>query len=226
MLRTVSIALLFAATAGAASAQGFGSDRVAVGVHAGTTGFGVEGQFRATDRINLRAAGDFFKYDEEFSTDDVNYAGEIDFQTASAFVDLHPFNNPVFVSAGAYVGERTVGFSATSNRDAEIGTVVFTAAQIGTLTGQADFGDFAPFVGVGFNNTFRTRGPIGFKAVVGAAFGEDPTVTLRRTGGVTLLPAVQTLFDTELRKEERELAEDAKDLKTFPVVQVGLSYRF
>lgn len=226
MLRTVSLALLFAASAGAVSAQSFGSERFAVGVNAGTTGFGVEGQFRATDMINIRVGGDFFNYEEDFSTDDVDYTGDIDFKTASAFVDLHPFNNALFVSGGAYAGERTVGFDATSSTSAEIGNVVFTAAQIGTLEGQADFGDFAPFVGIGFNNTFRTSGPIGFKAVIGAAFGEEPTVTLRRSGGIPLPTAIQTQFDAELRNEERELEEDASDLKTFPVVQVGLSYRF
>jgi hypothetical protein len=225
MLRTLSIALLAAASASAASAQ-TGSDRFALGVQAGTTGFGVEGQFRATDRINLRAGGDFFSYEEEFATDDVDYSGDIDFKTASAFIDLHPFDNGLFVSAGGYTGDRTVAFSATSNTSAEIGDVVFTPEQIGTLTGEADFGSFAPFLGVGFNNTFRTNGPIGFKAVIGAAFGQEPEVTLRRSGGVTLPTQIQTQFDAELRKEERELEEDASSLKTFPVVQVGLTYRF
>lgn len=227
MLRTVSIALLtLAATAGAASAQGMGPERFAIGVNGGTTGLGVEGQFHATPYVNLRVAGDMFNYDTDFSTDDVDYQSEIDFQTISGFVDVHPFNNAFFVSAGVYGGDRSVEVRATSNRNAEIGNVVFTPAQIGTLTGTVDFGNTAPFLGIGFNNTFRTNGRIGFKAVAGAAFGEDPTVQLRRTAGDPLPIAIATQFDQELRNEERELQEDAKDLKTFPVVQLGLSYRF
>ena len=224
MLRTLSLALLAAAAAGAASAQTPG--RFAVGVQGGTTGFGVEGQFQATEYINIRAAADVFSYEEDFSSSDVDYAGEIEFKTASAFVDLHPFANAFFVSAGAYAGDRSVDVTATSNRNAEIGNVVFTPAQIGTLTCTTEFGDFAPFLGLGFNNTFRTGGRIGFKAVVGAAFGEDPTVNLRRTGGEPLPAAIAAQFDQELRNEERELEEDAQDFKTLPVVQVGLTYRF
>ena len=225
MIRTFSAALAAAAAlAGSAAAQD--SSRVAVGVQAGTTGFGVEGQLQVAPRLNLRAAVDVFSYDETFSTDEVDYSGELEFTTVSAFADYHPFDNPFFVSAGAFTGDRSVNFEATSNTSAEIGNVVFTPEQIGTLTGEADFGGFAPFVGVGFNNTFRTAGRIGFKAVVGAAFGQDPEVTLRRSGGAPLPAQIQQQFDTELRNEERELQEDAEDFKTLPVVQLGLTYRF
>ena len=224
MLRTLTIALLVTAAATAASAQT--SERFAVGVVGGTTGVGVEGQFQATPRVNLRVAGDFFSFEEEFSTDDIDYDSDIEFNTISGFVDLHPFDNAFFVSGGVYAGERSVKVNATSQSNAEIGNVVFTPAQIGTLTGEVDFGGSAPFLGLGFNNTFRTGGRIGFKAVVGAAFGGDPEVRLARTGGAPLPTQIQAQFDQELRNEERELQEDAKDLKTFPVVQVGLTYRF
>jgi hypothetical protein len=225
MLRTSFLAA-FAATALAGTAAAQSTDRLAVGVNAGTTGFGVEGQFQASRNINLRAAADFFSFDEDFSTDDVDYSGEIEFNTISAFVDLHPFDNAFFVSGGVFGGDRSVGFQATSSASAEIGNVVFTPEQIGTLTGEADFGDAAPFLGLGFNNTFRTAGPVGFKAVVGAAFGESPQVQLRRTGGITLPVEIQRQLDTELRNEERELQEEAEDFETFPVIQLGLTYRF
>lgn len=226
MLRTLSLALLAAAAAGAASAQTAGGERFAIGVVGGTTGLGVEGQFHANEYINLRIAGDAFSYETDFGTDDVDYASEIDFKTFGGFVDIHPFANALFVSAGVYSGDRSVSVSATSNQNAEIGDVIFTPAQIGTLTGTVDFGGGAPFLGVGFNNTFRSGGRIGFKALAGAAFGEDPTVELRRSGGAPLAGPIATQFDQELRKEERELAEDAKDLKTFPILQLGLTYRF
>lgn len=224
MLRTLSLALLLTAAAGAASAQT--TDRFALGVTAGTTGVGVEGQFHATPRVNLRLAADLFSYDTDFSTDEVDYDAEIDFNQVGGFVDLHPFDNSFFVSAGIYGGDRSVEVNATSGRSAEIGNRVFTSQQIGTLTGTVDFGGSAPFLGLGYNNTFRTAGPIGFKAVLGVAFGDDPTVDLRRTGGEPLPSAIQAQFDQELRNEEAELQQDAEDLKTLPVVQVGLTYRF
>lgn len=227
MLRTLVFALAATAVAvaGSASAQD-SSGRFAVGVQAGTTGLGAEAQFQATDYLNVRAGGDVFRYEEEFETDDIRYDGEADFTTLSAFVDLHPFRNSFFVSGGGFFGERTVQVAGTPARDVVIAGQIFPPPRFGRLVGEADFGSSAPFLGVGFNNTFRTGGRIGFKALVGAAFGESPSVDLRREGGDALPPAVQAEFDADREREERELEQDVEDFKTLPVVQVGLTYRF
>lgn len=218
------VAVVAAVSAAPAVAQ---DSRFAVGPQIGTTGIGAEVQFLASDRLVLRAGGDFLKVDEEFESDGIDYDGELDFSTGSVFVDLHPFANPFFVSAGAYFGGREVDLVAQSaGGSVEIGDQIFTAEQAGRIQGDLSFGDTAPFVGLGWNNTFRTEGRWGFKAVVGAAFGEDPEASLRRTGGVAIPAEVQTLLDAELRQEERELEEDADDFKVFPVLQVGLTYRF
>lgn len=225
MLRTVSLALLLAATAGSAAAQ---SDRgrFAIGAQVGTTGVGAEGQFRANDHLTVRAGGDFFSYENDFETDDVSYTGEADFATVSAFVDLHPFRNAFFVSAGGFFGDRTVEVAGAPSQNVIIAGQVFPPARFGRLIGEADFGGTAPFLGIGFNNTFRTGGRIGFKAVLGAAFGGDPTVELRREGGEVLPAEVQTQFDADREAEERELESEIEVFKTLPVLQLGLTYRF
>ncbi len=225
MVRTLAFALFAAAAAGSASAQ-TSSGRFAVGVQAGTTGLGAEAQFQTTDFLTLRAAGDVFSYEDEFETDDVRYDGEADFSTLSAFVDLHPFRNALFVSGGGFFGERTVQVTGTPARDVVIAGQVFPPPRFGRLVGEADFGGTAPFLGVGFNNTFTTAGRIGFKVLVGAAFGEEPTVDLRREGGDVLPADVQASFDAEREQQERELEAEIEDFKTLPVVQVGLTYRF
>lgn len=209
--------------AGSAVAQ---ESALAVGGQLGTPGAGATVQYSVSPKVVLRGTVDVLSYDEDFSSDDVGYSGELDWTQGGVFVDLHPWSSPLFVSGGAYFGGRDVDFSATSGRAAEIGNVVFTPEQIGTLEGEADFGDAAPFVGLGWNNTFHTDNRFGFRATLGAAFGSDPEVTLRRTGGVVLPAAVAAQLNSELRNEERELEDDAADLKIFPVVQLGLTYRF
>jgi len=224
MLRTLSVAVaLTAVSAAAATAQT--SPEFAVGAQVGTTGVGVEGQVRLSDLVNVRVAGDLFSYEEEFETDDVDYDGELQFNTVSAFVDLHPFNNGLFVSGGGFLGDRTVEVTGTPNRDVVVDGQVIPRAAFGRLVGEAEFGS-APFVGVGYNNTFRTAGPIGFKLLVGAAFGEAPTVDLRREGGEPLPADIQAEFDAETQREEAELQQELEDFKTLPVVQLGLTYRF
>jgi len=225
MTRLFACALLASLVAAPALAQ-TNPGRFAVGAQVGTTGVGVEGQFQVSDRVTVRAGADLFRYDEEFDTGDIGYDGEIDFTTAGAFVDLHPFGNALFVSAGGYAGERSVKVTGTPRRDVVIAGQIFPPARFGRLVGEADFGGFAPFVGLGYNNTFRTDGRIGFKILAGAAFGEEPTVDLRREGGDALTPAVQAQFDADTAVEERRLEQELGNFKTLPVVQLGLSYRF
>lgn len=217
-------ALALAAAALPAAAQDAG--RWAAGVQAGTTGLGVEGEFAASNQLVLRASADFFSYDVDVSSDDVDYEGELELNQGGLFVDWHPGGSSFFVSGGAYFGDRSADVRATASAPVEIGDVVFTPAEVGELQGEADLGDVAPFVGVGWNNTFTTAGRVGFKVLAGAAFGEDPDVSLRRVGGAPLPPATQAELDAQLRNEEEEIESDLEDYNILPILQVGLFYRF
>ena len=224
MHRIIALALLAAAAATPALAQTGG--RFAIGAQAGTTGVGAEAQFQATPMLTLRAGGDIFSYEDEYEGGRFTYEGRAEFTTASVMADLHPFDNAFFVSGGAYVGKREVEVAAIPRGNEVVGGAVLTPQQFGALVGAADFGGAAPFLGLGWNNTFRTSGRIGFKAVVGAAIAGEPEVTLRREGGQTLPGPVQTAFDVEREREERELEEDLKDFRILPVAQVGVTFRF
>ena len=224
-MKVLLLGAAFAALATSSAAAQTGQ-RVAVGAQVGTTGLGAEVQYQATPTVTLRGAADIFSYEDDFETDDFNYQGRAEFTTGSVFADLHPMNSPLFVSGGVFFGKRMVEVSATTSANQTIGGQVFTPAQFGTLNGQADFGGAAPFLGLGWNNTFRTRGPIGFKIMAGAAFGGDPEVTLSRDGGIPFPAPVQAAFDAERAQEEEDLEQELEDFKVMPVVQVGLTYRF
>lgn len=219
----VAAAVLLGAT-GAQAQDG----RFAIGPQIGTTGVGVEAQFKVSDRVTLRGGFDSLQFDEEVDGDDILYDGELDFSTGGVFADLHPSGGAFFLSAGVYFGDRQVSVSGTPapGTTVEIGDDTFTAAQVGTLNGEMDFGSTAPFVGLGWNNTFTASRRWGFKFLVGAAFGSDPDASLTRVGGSTLSPADQARFDAELRAEEIEIEEEADGFKVFPVVQLGVAYRF
>ena len=213
---------LAAACASAAAAQ----DRFAVGAQVGTTGVGLEGKFKLTDRFGVRGTLDTLQWEHELDTDDVSYDGDLDFNTAGLFVDFHPTGGPFFISAGSYFGERKVSVDGRPRGGTvELGGQVFTAEQTGTLSGDVDFGDTAPFLGFGWDGAFNSDSRLGFKALVGAAFGDDPQANLSRTGGVALTPVLQAQLDAALAQEEREVEEEV-DFSVYPVVQLGFSYRF
>jgi len=57
---------------------------------------------------------------------------------------------------------------------------------------------------------------------IGAVYHGSPDVSLSASGPI----ASDSVFQTELAREVKDLNDKADSYKLYPVVQVGLSYRF
>lgn len=222
MIRFAAAGLILL-SAGAASAQSRPSDSLAVGVNAGTPGAGVQIEARFGPIFVLRGGVETLGYDFDASYDDVDYGGRFDFDTVSGFIDLHPLANAFTISGGAYLGPREIGLDATPSAPVNLGGQTFTPAQVGTLTGKIKLKDVAPYLGLGFDNTFTGSGRWGFRATAGVAWSEKPEVTLDSSGGTL---SNDPAFRARLAQEAGSIQSDAEDYGLFPVVQVGLNYRF
>lgn len=223
MIRTAAATaamLVFVFSASAASAQ---EGRFALGAQVGTPGAGVTAAFSVSPNFVVRGSYDALKFDRDSTYDDIDYNAELDFNSPGAFVDWHPTGNALFVSAGAFFGDRSVNLDATPTGNTRIGSQTFTPAQIGNLTGKIELEDTAPFVGIGFDNTFTRGGRLGFRFLAGAAFGDAPQVDLNASGGTL---SNDPTFQARLAEEEADIQDDADDYKVLPVIQAGLTYRF
>lgn len=217
MKRTMTLAALAIGTAGAAHAQ------LAVGGSIGTTGGTVEVQTQIAPAIQLRGGYNYFQYGADDTYDDIAYNGDLDLTTWGAFVDFRPFLNSFVVTAGMYLGDKTLDLKATPTSNVEIGNQTFTPAQVGTLNAMADLEDSAPFLGLGWDTTFQGGNGLGFKFIAGAMFTGSPDVSLTSTGGSLSNDAN---FQNQLAIEEQNLRDDIDDYKVYPVVQLGLTYSF
>ena len=217
---TIRLALL--AGAGALLSLG-ASAEIAVGGGIGTTGGIIEGQYAFNEYVTLRGGFNTFSYGLDEDYDDVEYDADLDFSNFGAFVDMHPFNNSFLVTGGAYFGDKKIDGTGRPTEPVEIGNTVYTPAQIGTLDLDAKADDTAPFLGLGWDNTFRTTGNWGFKIIGGAIFSGEPDVQLTSNGG---LFSDDPAFQAELEREEQKIREDIEVFKVYPVVQIGVTYRF
>ena len=210
--------------AGAAEAQGrHPRSPITAALNAGTTGVGAEVQLSLGPVFVVRGGLDTLGYDFDESYGDIDYSGRFDFDTVSAFVDLHPFLNGFLISGGVYVGDRTINLNGQPTAPVEIGGATFTPAQVGTLSGRIKLSDTAPFVGVGYDDSFIREGRWGFRGMVGVAWSQEPEVGLSSSGGTL---SNDPIFRARLEQEAREIQEDAKDKALFPVVQLGVTARF
>ena len=210
----------------AASAQDMMSaDRFALGVGVGTNGALIEGSYKLSPQFVLRGQGAFIDFDDRFKSSDTKYSGHLQFNTGGGFLDWHPFSNPWLVSAGAVAGDRRVNVKATP---AVTGTIKidgqsYPVTEIGSVNGAINFGSPAPFVGFGWDNTFYTAHKIGFRAIAGVVFGDsNPAVNLHAIGPFANDPTVIS----DVQAEQGSLQHDARDYRYYPIVQLGVNYRF
>lgn len=223
MIRIVCAAVIAALSVGAAGHAQILRDRIAVGAGLGTTGVALEVSGKVSRYVTVRGGLDYLSFGIDETYDDVEYDADFDFTTGGAFVDVHPFANGFFVSGGAYFGPKDVSATADPTTDVEIGDVTFTPDQVGSLVFDAELEDAAPFLGIGYDNTFTRRSRFGVKFVAGAIYTGEADVTLESVGG--LLSDDPTL-QAEIAAEEQNIEDDLEDFQLYPVLQVGLTARF
>lgn len=196
---------------------------VAIGATVGTSGLGVEGQISLGPVFTLRGALDKLSHDFDVDYDGVDYGAELAFDTVGAFIDLHPLGNGLFISGGAYSGRRDIALLATPTQPVDLGGQTFSPSQVGTLEGRIKLDDIAPFVGLGWDDTFHRRSRWGLRALAGLAFSAEPQVALNSRGGTLSNDAN---LQARLHQEAARIVDQADGYGVFPIVQLGLNYKF
>lgn len=219
MKRTLTLAAL-AASAGFA-VQG-AQAQVAISGAIGTPGVtaGIQG---GAKYLQLRGDYNYLKYSHEGAYDGTDYDGHLKLSTFGVFADLHPLGNGFLISGGAYVGDKNIRLDSKTSGSFSINGTSFSAAQVGTLSGEAKLKNTAPFVGLGWDTTLESSSHWGFKFVAGAMYTGKPDVHLTSTGGTL---SNDPTFQSQVAAEQARVAHDINDFKYYPVVQAGISYRF
>ena len=179
----------------------------------------------ASPHFTLRGDYDYFRYDGEAKGDVLTYKGHFHMSVGGLFGDWHPWANSGFLlTAGAYIGQREAGGGAGLESVTTIGGQTFTLDQVHGLKATAKLDQFAPTVGLGYNNTFLHK-HWGFKAIGGVVFSDQPRVQLSTVNGA-LDPATLARLQDAIAAEQDKIGSHLTILKTYPLVEIGVAYRF
>lgn len=216
-------ALLFSSLS-LAKAGGF-----ALGVSAGTLGLGVDAVYGVTDRLNLRANYRAYDYSTDIEGDgdgdELSYKGDLALDNLGLGIDFHPFAGAFRLSLGIQNSDNKLAGQAACQR-----------------AGGCDFGDQNNFlqngesakvdVDLSGTHTYATLG-WGNAVSEGSALGVffDLGVMLQGTPAVNVTASCntalrQTFCDAEAQNEEEEIQKEAEDFEIFPIVNLGLRWRF
>lgn len=215
--------------------------RHGLGLRFGTGGLGVDYTFGLNRWIDLRAGYNFGSYSFDSTEEDIEYRAKLKINAAHAMVDIKPFAGGFRISAGLYTRMPELTLKASGEDDYEINDVTYRGDL--NLDGRVDLGKVAPYAGIGWGGTSNGKG-FGVSFDMGVMFGKSPTVRLDATGracdasfgacdpngpegfDVTGSNAAALQFQADKDAEVAKLQDDVKDFRFWPVIALGLHYRF
>jgi len=218
-LKLLAILTVAAGVAAPATAQ-TPSRGFTAAVTGGTLGIGPEAAYRGA-RVGIRGNATFLSVSHGFDSDDIDYDGKIKLRSAGVMLDVFPTGSGFRLSAGGRINGNRARAVATPTGPTEVGGVLYTPTQIGTLTGRAETRNFAPALTVGYAGGLRKGFVFGVEA--GALFqGKVRIRQLTATGAL----ASNAAFLASVEAERRDLQDDVDKYKVYPILQASIGYRF
>ena len=199
-----------------------------VGVKIGLTGLGLELTRSLTETINLRASYNTFEFDEDINDTDVSYSGEFKKNSLGLFADWHPWDGGFRVSAGVYHHfDNEINIVATSSVAGtfEFNNQVFDASNIGSVNGSVSFEKTTPYFGIGWGNASQAGQKWGFIVELGVQFQDAPSASLV-ANNCTLPLGVCDELNAAIVAEISSLEDDIDEFDLWPVLSIGISYKF
>ncbi len=226
-VRTAICAALLLAASTAAQAE------VAITAKAGTLGGGVELTVGLSPQVNVRLGANAYDYTEnDREVSGIFYDATARLRTATALLDYHPGGHGFRLSAGAIYNDTRVEGSSLPPASGiyDIGGVPVPASLVGTLDGRIEWDPLVPYVGIGWGNAVGPGRRVRFALDLGAIFQGKGKATLTPNippgSPINSTPGAREALQILLDREEREIEDDVADYTVYPVVAVGVSYRF
>jgi hypothetical protein len=158
---------------------------------------------------------------------EVTYDANLDLLNVSTLLDYHPFQNSGFrVSGGLVFNDNKVEGKARirDNAEFEYNNNRYTNKDISSVKGKVSFpNSVAPYLGIGWGNAVKPGSRWGFSANLGVIFAGAPQVNLDAD---IANESLRNQINRDLRVEKKELEDDIKAFRFYPVLSVGVSYQF
>lgn len=199
------LAISAAALAGTASAQ-------TVYGQVGTTGFTLGYAEHLNNYVNVRADASFFNYSRDIKAGNVEYSGKLKFTNVGLYADYFPVGQ-FRLTGGLLIGDDKVSARGTAGAGNDIPEGEWVDAALKTKK-------VRPYLGLGWGLGKQAGKGLSFTADVGVAYG-------RFTTDYNVSAGLADYWGNDrVQEERRDLDRKVNDLKWYPVVRLGVSYKF
>ncbi|PLX51172.1 MAG: hypothetical protein C0613_00780 [Desulfobulbaceae bacterium] len=215
-------ALTLAGVAITTNAQAFD---VAVGAHVSTLGAGVEVTTPIVpSHLNVRGGVHWAEYGIDAESDGVDYDADLELFSGLIAADWHPFQGRFRITGGVLLNDNKVTGRGEPNPGATytINDTVYAATNVGRLDAEISYNTAAPYLGIGWGNPVGRDSNWTMFADIGVAFLGSPDVDLEVSGPL----ATNAAFRADLEQEKKDLEDDLDSYTYYPVIKVGVTYKF
>ncbi len=212
---------------------------LAIAVKLGVAGIGLDVATPLAQRFNLRVGGSFFQYTDNQSVDGTIINGDLKFRSVNASLDWYPFNNRFRISPGVTVyngNNLNAAAMVPGGQTFQLNDDTYTSSPTDPIHGSASlaFGKrTAPSLTIGAGNMIPRHGDGHFSVPfeIGVQYIGDPLLNLALAGSACSQGVCQSTqgnpdFQSNLRAENDELNNDIRPLRFYPILSIGLGYRF
>ncbi len=219
--------------------NGTGRSPFAIELKAASTGLGGDIGVQLSHKFNLRAGGTFFRYHDTQSSDGVYYHETFRLEMLEGHLDWFPWAGNFHISPGVlyyYQLPLSAAIAVPGGTSFSLDNANFISSPSDPVSGNAllHTNRISPALTVGWGNILpRVSGKHwSFPFEIGAAFHGDPTVQfgLRGTAclqdGTCVDAATSPAVLDPLHREAQKRTDDISWFKFYPIVSIGVGYRF
>jgi hypothetical protein len=217
---------------------------VGVGVKVGLEGIGFDAAVPIVPgTLNVRGGAGFFSYNHSFTESGDTINGTLKLNNAEIMADWFPFHGGFRLSAGLTVYNNTAvngTLTFPGGTNFTVGNSKYTSDPNDPTTGVAALkfgGNTVPRFTIGWGNMVPKSGHrLRFETELGIEYINNPSVVWTLTGDACTTTSTSQgvqcssegygpVAASDIAQENANIQSDINDLKVFPVVQIGLSYK-
>ncbi len=239
MKSIVSLLGIFVLGAGILSAQEDSLPRFGIGLRASSLGVGIEAATAVTRKSNFRAGFNAFSYTYDLDKDGINYAATLSLRSVELHYDQYLFGG-FHVSPGVLIWDdnhASATASAPGGTSFDLGDTQYFSSPTNPMSGNGTLRfahKVAPELLIGFGNLLPRSRHFAINFEFGVAYQGTPTVNLNLSGnacatatGVGCQPIATTpSIQSNLVSEQNKINHDIRNAKFWPIVALGLGYKF
>jgi hypothetical protein len=211
---------------------------IAIAFTTGVGGFGVDVATPLATKLNMRGSFTFLNYDPSVTEQGFPIDGSIKLRTINAGVEIFPYCGSFHITPGVTMYNGNYAHATTSIPGGQTFTINdtdYVSDPTDPVHGTFDvtFGHkFAPSLTMGFGNMLRRDSHWSVPVDIGFEYIGQPKFTLNMQGSVCdaadgCTPVQQDPGTVaNLQQQQTDINNDISPLRFYPIVKVGLSYRF